>query len=93
MFIVKRDGTLETFDWNKIDTVITKAFHSVDAHLNEDILSDIKDQLYIQPFMTVEDIQDQIEDALFECGYQTVGKAFIRYRDQHKDSRELLDRL
>lgn len=93
MFIVKRDGTLETFDWNKIDTVITKAFHSVDAHLNEDILSDIKDQLYIQPFMTVEDIQDQIEDALFECGYQTVGKAFIRYRDQHKDSRELLERL
>lgn len=93
MFIIKRDGTLEQFNWNKIDTVITKAFHSVDVHINEDILSDIKDQLFIKPLMTVEDIQDQIEDALFECGYQSVGKAFLRYRDQHKDSRELLERL
>lgn len=93
MLIIKRDGTAEEFNWDKIDSVITKAFHAVDVHLNEDILSDIKDQLYIKPLTNVEEIQDQIEDALFECGYQTVGKAFIRYRDAHKDSRELLDRL
>lgn len=93
MLIIKRDGTAEQFNWEKIDRVITKAFHAVDEHLNEDILSDIKDQLYFKGVVTVEDIQDQIEDALFECGHQKVGKAFIRYRDEHKNSRELLSRL
>lgn len=93
MLIIKRDGTAEQFNWDKIDTVITKAFHAVDAHLNEDILSDIKDQLFFKGITTVEDVQDQIEDALFECGHQQVGKAFIRYRDEHKDTRELLSRL
>lgn len=93
MLIIKRDGTLEQFNWEKIDNVITKAFRAVDAHLNEDILSDIKDQLYFKGVITVENIQDQIEDALFECGYQNVGKAFIRYRDEHKNDRELRSRL
>lgn len=93
MLIIKRDGTAEQFNWEKIDTVITKAFHAVDAHLNDDILSDIKDQLFFKGITTVEEVQDQIEDALFECGYQQVGKAFIRYRDEHKDTRELLSRL
>lgn len=88
MLIIKRDGTAEEFNWDKIDSVITKAFHAVDVHLNEDILSDIKDQLYIKPLMNVEEIQNQIEDALFECGYQVVGKAFLRYRDEHNRVRE-----
>ena len=70
MLIIKRDGTAEQFNWEKIDTVITKAFHAVDAHLNDDILSDIKDQLFFKGITTVEEVQDQIEDALFECGYQ-----------------------
>lgn len=93
MLITKRDGTLEEFNWDKIDTAITKAFHATDQHLNEDILSDIKDMLFITNDMSVEDIQDQIENALFDCGFYQVGKAFIRYRDEHKNDRELLARL
>lgn len=92
MLIIKRDGTTEQFNWEKIDRVITKAFHAVDEHLNEDILSDIKDQLYFKGVVTVEDIQDQIEDALFECGYPRVGKAFIRYRDEHNRTREYVNK-
>lgn len=92
MLIIKRDGTAEQFNWEKIDKVITKAFHAVDEHLNEDILSDIKDQLYFKGVVTVEDIQDQIEDALFECGHQKVGKAFIRYRDEHTRIRQYVDK-
>lgn len=93
MLIIKRDGSAEQFNWDKIDNVITKAFMAVDEHLNTDILSDIKDQLYFKGVVTVEDIQDQIEDALFECGYPKVGKAFIRYRDEHKNDRNLVDRI
>lgn len=92
MFIIKRDQTIEPFDWGKIDLAITKAFHATDTHLNEDILSDIKDQLYIHNNMNVEEIQDQIEDALFECGYQQVGKAFLRYRDEHARIRKEINK-
>lgn len=91
MLITKRDGTLEEFNWDKIDTAITKAFHATDQHLNEDILSDIKDMLFITNDMSVEDIQDQIENALFDCGFYQVGKAFIRYRDEHALQREYAD--
>lgn len=92
MLIIKRDGSAEQFNWDKIDNVITKAFMAVDEHLNTDILSDIKDQLYFKGVVTVEDIQDQIEDALFECGYPKVGKAFIRYRDEHNRKRSYVNK-
>lgn len=92
MLVIKRDNTVQEFDWNKIKKVVEKAFNACNEIFNEEIFSDIKDELYIEEGITVEELQDQIEQALFECGYFEVAKAFILYRDKHKELRFLKER-
>lgn len=92
MLVIKRDNTVQEFDWNKIKKVVEKAFNACNETFNEEIFSDIKDELYIEEGITVEELQDQIEQALFECGHFEVAKAFILYRDKHKELRFLKER-
>lgn len=92
MLVIKRDNTVQEFDWNKIKKVVEKAFNACNKIFNEEIFSDIKDELYIEEGITVEELQDQIEQALFECGHFEVAKAFILYRDKHKELRFLKER-
>lgn len=42
MLVVKRNKTVQPFDWGKIDLAITKAFHAVNEPIDMDILSDVK---------------------------------------------------
>ena len=77
MLVVKRNKTVQPFDWGKIDLAITKPFHAVNEPIDMDILSDVKDELYFNNIISVEEIQDQIEKALMACDYYNVAKAFI----------------
>lgn len=92
MLVIKRDNSVQEFSWDKIKKVVEKAFNACNEALNEEIFSDIKDELYIEEGITVEELQDQIEQALFECGHFEVAKAFILYRDKHKELRFLKER-
>lgn len=89
MLVVKRNKTVQPFDWGKIDLAITKAFHAVNEPINMDILSDVKDELYFNNIISVEEIQDQIEKALMACDYYNVAKAFILYRQKQAELRTL----
>lgn len=89
MLVIKRDKKVEPFDVNKIDAAITKAFNSVNEPIDSDILQDIKDELYINNIVSVEELQDQLEKALMACDYYDVAKAFILYRRKRAESRAL----
>lgn len=89
MLIIKRDKKVEPFDVNKIDAAITKAFNAVNEPIDSDILQDIKDELYINNIVSVEELQDQLEKALMACDYYDVAKAFILYRRKRAESRAL----
>ena len=89
MLVIKRDKKVEPFDVNKIDAAITKAFNSVNEPIDSDILQDIKDELYINNIVSVEELQDQLEKALMACDYYDVAKAFILYRRKRAESRTL----
>ena len=89
MLVIKRDKKVEPFDVNKIDTAITKAFNAVNEPIDSDILQDIKDELYINNIVSVEELQDQLEKALMACDYYDVAKAFILYRRKRAESRAL----
>lgn len=89
MLVVKRNKTVQPFDWGKIDLAITKAFHAVNEPIDMDILSDVKDELYFNNIISVEEIQDQIEKALMACDYYNVAKAFILYRQKQAELRTL----
>lgn len=89
MLVIKRDKKVEPFDANKIDAAITKAFNAVNEPIDSDILQDIKDELYINNIVSVEELQDQLEKALMACDYYDVAKAFILYRRKRAESRAL----
>lgn len=89
MLVIKRNKTVQPFDWGKIDLAITKAFHAVNEPIDMDILSDVKDELYFNNIISVEEIQDQIEKALMACDYYNVAKAFILYRQKQAELRTL----
>lgn len=89
MLVIKRDKKVEPFDVNKIDAAITKAFNAVNEPIDSDILQDIKDDLYINNIVSVEELQDQLEKALMACDYYDVAKAFILYRRKRAESRAL----
>lgn len=92
MLVIKRDKKVEPFDVNKIDAAITKAFNAVNEPIDSDILQDIKDELYINNIVSVEELQDQLEKALMACDYYDVAKAFILYRRKRAESRALSEK-
>ena len=41
----------------------------------------------------VEDIQNQVEEALMKEGYYKVAKSFMLYRQRHTEDRETMEKL
>ena len=86
MSVIKRDGDIVSFDANKIITAINKAFIEVDGKLYEnDTATDIaleigKKILNSQTDVTVEVIQDWVENYLMRSERPDVARAYIRYR-------------
>ena len=85
--ILKRDGTLVPFDKDKIIIAINKAFIDVDGTLYEtDTANDIAEEIYkivnmiSSKKLTVEDVQDMVEDFLMRSERKDVARAYIRYR-------------
>ena len=88
MDIIKRDGTRQAFDRWRIVHAIIQAFLDVDGELYEaDTANDIADEIeeiayahYRTKPMTVEEIQDLVEDYLMRSERRDVARAYIRYR-------------
>lgn len=89
MKVVKRDGSLEEFDSSKIFKAILSAFNSVGRAVEASDIHGIIELLSIRDMMPIEEIQDQVEAALMQGEYFEVAKAFIVYREQHRNEREL----
>lgn len=94
MVVIKRDGTEVPFDKHKIIVAIDKAFIEVDGQLYEnetaeDIAQEI--QLLDKNKISVEEIQDYVEDALMQSERKDVARAYIRYRYKREVAREKKD--
>ena len=82
--VIKRDGAIAEFNLDKISGAIKKAFNATENLYNDDIInllalrvtamfqSKVKDGT-----ISVEDIQDCVEEALNQAGYTHVAKAYI----------------
>lgn len=92
--IKKRNGILVPFDKERIITAINKAFIEVDGKLYEDeTAKDIADEIQYavknRPItITVETIQDWIEDYLMQSERRDVAKAYVRYRYKREIMRQ-----
>lgn len=91
--ITKRDGSQDRFSLDKIMNAIIKAFQSVGQDADLGAISKIISHLDIHEGITVEDIQNQVEEALMREGFYKVAKSFMLYRQRHNEDRETMDKL
>lgn len=86
--VVKRDGRVVPFDHTLIDRAILAAMKEVgtiDSDLALDIAIQIGDSCPAS--ITVEEIQDLVEEALMGSPYKDVARAYICYRDKRNKAR------
>ncbi|RLG91068.1 ribonucleoside triphosphate reductase [Candidatus Bathyarchaeota archaeon] len=95
-FVRKRDGRLEPFDQERITNAIWKAAKAVGGKdrerakmLSDQVVAELKKRFGEDGVPTVEEIQDIVEKVLIENGHARTAKAYILYRKQHQDMREL----
>ena len=91
--ITKRDGSREQFSLDKIMNAILKAFDSVKQPVDLGAISKILSHLNIHNDIAVEDIQNEVEEALMREGYYKVAKSFIIYRQEHTEDREAVQQM
>ena len=91
--ITKRDGSKDRFSLDKIMNAIVKAFESVEQPADLGTISKILSHLDMHDDIKVEDIQNQVEEALMKEGFYKVAKSFMLYRQAHSEDRETLAKL
>lgn len=95
MIVIKRDGTKENFDIGKIQRAVYSAFKAVGKPMPDYFVKMI-DSLFSQlegDAIGVEEIQDKIENILMNDKFFDVAKAYILYREKHKQARFIRERI
>ncbi len=94
--VIKRDGKTVSFDLSKISAAIGKAFDATGRKHNPDILdlvalrvtADFEPKIENDE-ISVEAIQDSVEQVLIQAGYADVAKSYILYRKQREKIRNM----
>lgn len=94
--VVKRDGEIAEFRLDKIAEAVKKAFDATENEYSSDMLdllalrvtSDFQKKI-VKGKVSVEDIQDSVENVLIQAGYSDVAKSYILYRKQREKIRNM----
>lgn len=93
MIVVKRSGERQQFDIEKIHLAVSKAFKSV----HQEVPGYLKHTLHVLfsnfDIIGVEEIQDKVEQVLMHNNHYQAAKAYILYREKHKEARFIKERL
>ena len=101
MRVIKRNGTVVSYDDSKIAVAITKAFlaveggtaaastriHETVAKLTAVVSATFKRRMPSGGTIHIEELQDQVELALMRSGEQKVARAYVIYREEHARQR------
>ncbi len=95
-YVRKRNGRLQEFDEERIKKALLQAILAVGGkgekqavELTENVVNQLEQGFGIDGVPTVEEIQDIVEKTLINKGMARTAKAYILYRKQHQDLREL----
>lgn len=94
--VIKRDKSKEKFDINKIIKAVKSAYESEGLEITEPIIEELKyvfSNDYFSQDVSVEEIQDEVEKILFDMAAYKVAKAYVLYRERHKQARFIRERL
>ncbi len=101
--VIRRNGSLSSFDPAKISVALTKAFVAVEgtsaaaSHRSRDVVENLTAQIVATLLrrapssrtLHIEDIQDQVELALMRSGEHKVARAYVLYREERAQQRRL----
>lgn len=93
MQIIKRNGTTEEANPQKIKNAINAAFKAKSYSIEDDLLNLIVKDVSLWDNITIEDIQDEVVEVLRTYGYDDVADCYNNYRVEHKNTRFIMDRL
>ena len=95
IYVIKRDNRQMPFDTKKIKNAILKAFKAVDGQISE--YAEIKAENianYIEGYceeetqpLSIEEIQDLVENGLMSTKRKDIAKAYIKYREKRAKER------
>lgn len=98
MKIQKRDGQFQEFEGEKIAQAIRKAFRSTNTEIEEAVLQEIiaditEAAISNEQLLSVEVVQDLVEEELMQHQYYKEAKSYILYRQKRNESRQVLHDL
>jgi ribonucleoside-triphosphate reductase len=96
--IIKRSGEIADFDKHKIVEAIYKTSIAIDRKnrplaekLGQDVIDEISERYNSRSIPAVEEVQDIVEQVIIKAGHTKLAKAYILYRDQRRQLREIHD--
>lgn len=95
MQVIKRDGSIEEFNVDKIISAVEKAFKSCNKKMPQ-YLYDMIGALFgtlEEDTIGIEEIQNKVEDVLMNDKRFDVARSYIIYREQHKQARFIRERI
>lgn len=95
MQVIKRDGSKEEFNVDKIINAVEKAFMSCGKKMPQ-YLYEMLNALFCTlkgDTISIEEIQNKVEDVLINDKHFDVAKSYIIYREQHKQARFIRERI
>lgn len=95
MQVIKRDGSIEEFNVDKIISAVEKAFKSCNKKMPQYLYDKIGALFGTLKGDTIgiEEIQNKVEDVLMDDKHFDVAKAYIIYRNKHEESRFVRERI
>lgn len=91
MIVIKRNGTQEEFHIEKVLNAVRKAYNACGYNPSPRVIASLKSAFTKGDTIGVEEIQDKVENILMNNNHR-VAKAFILYRQAHKELRYIADR-
>lgn len=95
MQVIKRDSSKEEFDINKIISAVEKAFKSCNKKMPQYLYEMLRALFNTLDgdVISIEEIQNKVEDVLMNDKHFDVAKSYIIYREQHKQARFIRERI
>ena len=93
MQVVKRDGTFQDFDANKIRLAILKAFDSCCPLEDTEVVDSMISEMYLWDGISIEEIQDVVIETLRDYGFDDVAASYSTYRKDQSRMREILAKI
>ena len=97
MEIIKRSGSKQKYNIAKIENAVKKAFKATKTPLDEKVIhkiaKDVEKQIIKKEAVSVEEIQDLVEEGLMKENYFAAAKSYILYREKRSQIRATLEKI